>query len=122
MVAGLIPNKSRRGINQRIAAAVTARPSGKPAFHIISCHGGVGPFMAIRAQNAAAIGIVQQHKFTNKLMLIRSHALTELAEVGVAVAFSHVAQDLIVGPVLFDDINDVPARAPGTKNRSIDAS
>src|SRR6202012_581976 len=49
---GVIPNKTCRGIDKRIASAVTARPAGKSALHVICDHGSGGPFVAIGAQNA----------------------------------------------------------------------
>ncbi len=104
---GVVPNKTRRGIDERIAAAVTARPAGEAALHVIRDHGGISPFMAIGAQDAAAVSVIQQHKIADELVFIRRHALAELNEVGIAVAFGHVAENLVVGTIFLDDVNDV---------------
>ena len=104
---GVIPNKAGRGINQGVATAITAGPTRKAALHIVRDHGGGGPFMAVGAQNAAAIGIIQKDEIVHELMLVGSDALAELAQISVAVAFPDIAEDLVVGAVFLDDVNDV---------------
>ncbi len=61
----------------------------------------------VGAQDAAAIGVVQQREFADELVLVRRDARAEGAEAGVAVAFLHVAENLVVRTVLLDDVNDV---------------
>ena len=63
--------------------------------------------MAVRAQNAATIGVVQQAKIADDFVFVRRHALAENAQIRVAVAFAHVAKHLIVSAIFLDDIDDV---------------
>ena len=54
-----------------------------------------------------AIGVVEQHELAHHLVLVRRDLLAEDAEVRVAVALLHIAEDLVVGAVLLDDVDDV---------------
>ena len=63
--------------------------------------------MAVRAENAGAIGVIEQHELAHHLVLVRRDALAEDAERGVAVAFLDVTEDLVVGAVFLDDVEDV---------------
>ncbi len=63
--------------------------------------------MAVGAQNAGAVDVVEQHKVTDELVLVRRHALAEDAEARIAVAGWHIAQHLVVAAVFLDDIDDV---------------
>ena len=63
--------------------------------------------MAVRAQDARAISVVEQDEFARHLVLVRGDGFAEGAEVGIAVAFFEVAEHLVVRAVFFDDINDV---------------
>ena len=63
--------------------------------------------MAVGAQNAAAIGVVQQRKIADELVFIRRDAFAKDAQIGVAVAVRHVAEHLVVGAVFLDDVNDM---------------
>ena len=110
----VVPDKARRRIRQRILAAfakssrrIAAGPAGKFALDIIRSKGAVGPLMAVRAQNAATISIVQQAEITDELVLVRRHAPAKNAQVRVTISFAHVAENLVVTAVFLDDINDV---------------
>ena len=63
--------------------------------------------MAIRTQDSGAISIIQQHKFMDHFVLVGGNVLSEDAQVCVTIGLFDVAQHLIVGAVLLDDVKDV---------------
>ena len=78
--------------------------------------GGVGPhapLVAIGADFALDVEVVEENELPGEGMMVRRHPFREQAERWVAVPLRHVAEDLIVGPVLLDDVDDVLNRARG---------
>src|SRR5438445_13796726 len=87
--------------------AVTERPGFFDEVCGIGCH---APFMSISADFAFDIKIIQQHKLTRQLVVIRRDALGKQAKLGVAISLWKIAEDLIVSPILLDDIKTVANR------------
>jgi hypothetical protein len=83
----------------------------------VSAH---GPLVTVGADGGFRVKIVEQDEVTGQLMLVRRHFFREQTEVRVAVAFLHVAQDLIVRAVLLDDVEDIfdGARVAGRQAES----
>src|SRR5580704_4054584 len=77
----VVPDKTGGRIRQRVAvilaaaARITARKSRELALHVIRRDAGVGPIVAVRAQRAAAISVVEQNKIAHELVLVWRHAL-----------------------------------------------
>ncbi len=65
------------------------------------------PFVAVRADLALDIEIVEQNEVSSELMKIRGNPLREQAKFGVPIPLGHIAEDLVVGPVFLDDIQAV---------------
>src|SRR5213082_2069523 len=63
--------------------------------------------MAIDAADSRTTRVIQQNEFAAELVLIWGDSLAEDAKPGIAIALLHIAEHLIIGAVLFDDINDV---------------
>ena len=63
--------------------------------------------MTVSAEDAAAIGVIEQNEITHHLVLIGREFLTKDTKRRIAVSFQHVAEHLIVRAVFFDDIDDV---------------
>jgi len=63
--------------------------------------------VAIRAQNTIAVIVIQQHKFTGKLVVIWCDLLTVQAQIWVPICAFDIPENVIVGPVFLDDVNDV---------------
>ena len=63
--------------------------------------------MSIRAQNTAAVGIVEQYELFRQTMLIWSDIAAENTEVFVSIAAFDITEDLIVSAVFLDDVDDV---------------
>src|SRR5664280_1220040 len=110
MRQGVVPDETGRRIRERVASAfasaaagIAARPAGKFALDIIRGEAAVGPLVAVRAQDAGAVGVVEQRKFTDELVLVRRHAFAKDAQAGVAVAGLHVAEHLVITAVFLDD-------------------
>src|SRR5262249_42128264 len=61
--------------------------------------------MAIGAQHARAISVIQKDKVTDDFVLVGSHVLAKDTQILAAISFSNVAEHLVVSPVLLDDIN-----------------
>ena len=53
------------------------------------------------------VEVVEQHEFARQLVMIGRDVLAEQHQRGIAVAFLHVAEHLIVGAILLDDVDDV---------------
>src|SRR5439155_18007146 len=69
--------------------------------------GGHAPFVAIGADLALDIKIVEQYKLLRQLVVIGSDPLRKQAKLRVTIALRHVAEDLIVRAIFLDDINAV---------------
>ena len=67
--------------------------------------------MAVPRNLAVAIQVVEQHELAGELVVVGRHLLAEHHELGIAVPFFDVAEHLIVGAILFDDVNHVFDRA-----------
>jgi len=63
--------------------------------------------MAVGAEDAGAIDVVEQDELAHYLVLVRRDLGAEDAQRRIAVALGDIAQNLIVGPVLLDDVDHV---------------
>ena len=100
---GLVDGTLRR-IGNAAVAAIAQRPD--PLDEV----GGIGahrPFVAVGADLAVDVEVVEQHELAGQGVMVGRDRLGEQAEVRVAVAFGHVAEDLVVGAVLLDDVDDI---------------
>ena len=66
--------------------------------------------MAVGAHVAIHVKVVEQDELARQRVLIGRDLLAEKHQVGRAIAFFHVPQHLVVGPVLLDDIDHVADR------------
>ena len=109
----IVPDEPGGRIGQRVHGAVgpaegiAAGEAGEGALHVIVGHGAVRPLMAVGAENARAIGVVEQDELTHHLVVVGRDLLAEDAERRVAVALGQIAEHLVVGAVLLDDVDDV---------------
>src|SRR5258708_30511827 len=92
------------GAGRVAAAGVVRRPV---AFVEVGCVGGVGPRVAIDGDLAIAIKIVECDVFMDERVLVGGNLFAEDGEGGIAVGALDVAEYLVVGSVLFDDVDDV---------------
>jgi len=80
---GVVPDETAGGVGQGIgivrphAVGVAAGPPGKGSFEIIGPETRCGPLVSVCAQNAAAVGVVEEHEFPHHLMLVGSHLFPE---------------------------------------------
>src|SRR6185369_16148587 len=88
----------------RLVVSIIQRPH---LFDKVSRIGAHRPFMAVRADFALDIKIVQQNEIAGELMKIRSNPLGEQAELRVAVSLGHVTEDLVVGAVFLNHVQTV---------------
>jgi len=63
--------------------------------------------MAIEADRAASVEIVEQHVLLGQGVVIRSDLTAVEDQLGVPIAFGDIAEDLVVGAVFLDDEEDV---------------
>ena len=63
--------------------------------------------MAIGADIGVDIEVIEEDELIGKFVMIGRDLLAEDGKRGIAIAFADVAQDLIVGPVFLDDVDDV---------------
>ena len=82
----VVPNEARGRISQRVHAAIahavwiTAGKTGERSLHVIGGHGAVGPLVAVGAEDAGTISIIQQDELTRQLMMVRRDLLAEDAQ------------------------------------------
>ena len=69
--------------------------------------GGVGPLVAVGAHFAVAVEVVEQHELLGDGVVVGRDLAAEQAQARVAVALGDIAEDLVVGAVLLDDVDDV---------------
>ncbi|MCZ7640843.1 MAG: hypothetical protein M5U12_35175 [Verrucomicrobia bacterium] len=109
----LVPEEARRRIGERVvlvlahAVRVAARPAREGTLEVIGAEGAGAPLVAVGAEDAGAIGVVEDHELADELVLVRSDAFAKDAKARVAPALGQRAEDLVVGPVLLDDVDDV---------------
>ena len=89
------------------AVGITAGKAGETFFQVVGREGRRAPLVAIGAEDASAVGVIEQHEIAHELVLIGRDALAEDAERRIAVAGRDVAEDLVVGAVFFDHVDDV---------------
>ena len=63
--------------------------------------------MAVEADGAAGVEVIQQHVFLGQRVMIGRDVAAVHHELGIAVALADVAEHLVVGAVLLDDQKDV---------------
>ena len=63
--------------------------------------------MPVRAQDARAVRVVEQHELVDQLVLIRSDLLAKDAQVGTASSLLQRTKDLVIRAILLDDVHDV---------------
>ena len=87
------------------------------ALFVIGGHGGVAPTVAVHADLAVAVEVVEQDEIAGELVVVGRDlfAIHANARVAVASGFAggvfEVAEDLVVGAVLLDDVENVFDRA-----------
>ena len=104
-----VPQESRAGVRERVAAVVRVA-TGEIAellFKVVGDVGLIRPLVSVRAQNAAAVEIVQQHKLLGQRVVVGRNFPAKMDQAAVAVSLRHVAQNLVVRPIFFDDVDDV---------------
>ena len=67
--------------------------------------------MAVGTQDAAAVSVVEEDEFPHYFVLIGSHLLSEKTKGRVAVSFRDIAQNLVIGSVFLDDVDDMLKQA-----------
>ena len=95
---GLVVSAFRRIRNAAIAP-VAQRPEPLDEIGRIGAH---RPFMAVGADLALDVEVVEQHEFTRQGVMVGRDRLGKQAEVRVAVALLHIAEDLVISPVFLD--------------------
>ena len=78
---------------------------------IIGRIGRHAPFVAVGADFAVNIEIVQEHELPGQGVMIGRDPLGKNAKRRIAVALADIAEDLVVGPVFLDDIDAMLDRA-----------
>src|SRR5438874_12191570 len=79
---------------------------------VIGGDGGITPTVSVHADLPVAIEVVQQDVLAGELMVIGRDVVTVDGEIGITITrrlaggITKIAEDLVVGAVLFDDIED----------------
>ncbi len=79
---------------------------GPVAFVEVGGVGRVGPGVAIHANLAVAVKVIERNVFLGKSVLVGVTFSPKIVRLGSPLAFE-ITEDLIVGPVLFNDVDDV---------------
>ena len=100
------------------AAAVDRRPR---LLVVVARECTRGPLVAVGADLAVHIEVVAQHPAPGEGVGVGRDAVVEDRERRIAVPRRHVAEYLVVGAVLTDDVNDMPnSRTDGLSDRRTD--
>ena len=93
-----------RRIGDAAVAAVAERPDPLDEVAGVGPH---RPFVPVGADLALDVEVVEQHELAGQGVVVGRDRLGEQADARLAVALGHVAEDLVVGAVLLDDVDDV---------------
>ena len=107
-----VPDVAARGIGQvAVVVVVDPRPprvgESPVAGDVIGVVGHRRPGMAVGRDVAVAVEVVEQHELLGQLVMVGRHLAAEHDQRRIAVAARQVAEDLIVGAILLDDVDDV---------------
>ena len=107
-----VPEIARGGVGQvAVVVVVDSGPArvgqGPVAGDVIGVVGHRRPGMAVGRDVPVAVQVVQQHELLGQLVMVGRHVAAEHHQRRVAVAPGQVAEDLVVGAVLLDDVEDV---------------
>ena len=75
--------------------------------------------MAIGRNISAVVKVVQDPELQGQLVFVGSNARSVHSQRGIAVARSQVAEDLVVGAVFFQNVDDVPDWIPSAGKRNL---
>jgi len=104
----VIPQEWRRRKGKGVCAkVVAAAPVAKCLFLVVGRDALRGPLMPIRADDAAAIVVVQQCKLFGQRVVIGRYVAAIDAERGVAIGLFDVAKNLVVRAIFLYHVNDV---------------
>ena len=100
-----LPEETRRRDGERVrhVPGVAAGRGGESALGVIADERLHQPRMAVEADGAAGMEVVENHVFLGQRVMIRRDGAAEHGEFGIAVGLGQIAEDLIVGAVLLDD-------------------
>src|ERR1039458_1723506 len=82
----IVPDETGGGIRQRVHAAVghamhvAAGKTGERSLQVIAGHGAVGPLVAVGAEDAGAVSVVEQDELTRYLVMVGGDVLIEDAD------------------------------------------
>ena len=103
-----VPDEIAAGEGQHVGAEeIAARVAAERLFLVIADRALRGPLVAVGRHHAVAVVVVQQDKLLGQGVVVGRDPPTVVAELRVAVALGKVAEDLVVGAIFLDDIDDV---------------
>ena len=103
-----VPEEAVGRIGQRIGAeVVAARPAAELLLEVVDDDALHGPLVAVGRHDAVAVVVVEQHEALGQRVLVGRHLAPEDAQARVAVGLREVAEDLVVGAVLLEHVDDV---------------
>ena len=80
---------------------------GPGFFDVVGDGGGSGPDVAVARNVAAVVEIVEDAELASELVLVGGDVLAVHGEAWIAVGFGKIAEDLIVGAIFLEDVNNV---------------
>src|SRR5439155_7310999 len=94
MSQSVVPKEAgnRKGKGIVAVVGVAASEAAEPLFQVIGDVGGSGPGMAIGAEHAAAVEIVEQREFPCQGVMVGRHFFSEQHQAWIAVALLQVAE------------------------------
>ncbi len=105
----VVPDKAAGGERQRVITAerITANEPAERFLKIINGHAFGHPRVPVGGDHAVAVEVVEQHELLGQRMQVGRRLAPEDAELRIAVPPADVAKDLVVGAVLFDDVDNM---------------
>src|ERR1700733_13174430 len=110
MLTAVVPQVSgrrRHYFRSRLWFAALAVAVGPGLLREVGGVSGVTPLMSVLRDFTVAIQVVERHEVPRERVSVGSHVLAEQGESRIAIADSQIAENLVIGAVLTDDIDHV---------------
>src|SRR6266481_8280861 len=101
----IVPDETGGGISERvIAKSVAAGEAAERFLEVVGVVAFGAPGVAVGGVDAIAIKVVEQYKLLSQRVVVGGNKLRIDAEAGVSIRLRHVPKHLIVGFVLFKNV------------------
>jgi hypothetical protein len=89
----VVPDEAGGGVGEGVAAPVgiAAGEAAESFFDVAGDVGFVGPLVAVGAEDAAAVEVVEEDEFVDELVMVGGDFAAEDAEIGIALGLRSIS-------------------------------